>query len=409
MEYQYYSTDSIGKSFFKDYISDEGLNINNMTITTIIDYLKSRNISNILILNHKDENYTQEYSKIYKNYFISYPIPSKCKLILFFDDNNKFLSYISFRPKDPLIHYSIASSFFTILQENINYSYKKYVITCGKINPLEYLRSNISKIDNIIKKEKIDKNQLEKVYNGFYFYQPSWEMDSCLIGALKILLDNFSSRFLTEKINETMIELTEKIIEQPGNNIMTLSPSGFFTQNILNILKGYNLDYNYFAKSNEKNEDKKIINFIYYYIESQIPVLISTKNHSYVIIGHDLFLKRKFKINEDYQFSDPSLFIENFIILDPATGIFILKSIDDLLNEICEIIIPLPKEVNAFGEHVHQISQGFFMKEYNYITLNNNIKYISYFENYIQKFIKEGLFRIVNSDGIVDKIKKIKE
>jgi len=124
---------------------------------------------------------------------------------------------------------------------------------------------------------------------------------------------------------------------------------------------------------------------IYKYVESNIPAIVSTDHHTYVIVGHTFnptYLPPLEPFNGKYYSS--VMWIDNFVKHDDAAGPYLLLPTSNLVSTIENIIIPLPSGINMPGE---------LAEVYSYDLLNRLPEFFEE-KSDAKKMINQGLAEI---------------
>lgn len=192
----------------------------------------------------------------------------------------------------------------------------------------------------------------------------------------------------------------------------TIPTRGLMVYQMINALNNMGYSPELFSKPSEREyhdseqyeSEKKTwdpVGFIYDYIESRIPVLVSAPGHVVTIIGHmftpnpiclkEKIERKKEKFEKDIKNSGSSkeklifsskLFVNGFIIQDDSSGPYRILPIDETVNiegmngllplhgcahksvkNIEHIIVPLPEKIYLLGSEAYLIAEKFLSSE----------------------------------------------
>ncbi|MBI5374186.1 MAG: hypothetical protein HZA77_02055 [Candidatus Schekmanbacteria bacterium] len=166
----------------------------------------------------------------------------------------------------------------------------------------------------------------------------------------------------------------------------TLPSEGLMFYSMFNALD--NMGYSPICFTKDDGEDGKWnpVESIYKYIESCIPVIATSPDHAFVIIGHTFSPKRKFKIKQDpndLNIVSSHNWVDAFIIHDDQLGPYRLLPVSKkdknqlikngfgeflpppdwsygTVDDIDGILVPLPAKAYILGEHLDDIINNLF-------------------------------------------------
>lgn len=291
---------------------------------------------NLVVLEEKyfDEEYYSEYRCFYSSLFQDYP-PYTSRLHFLKEKKAKktvdYLGYCVIRPTES--NKICETMLFPPSEES---KFPLTFVLCVAEYPVEFREERVSIL-------------------AAPFIEPDGNVGVCAQAAIWMVSRYMSRRFGTR--HYTLNEITER-----ANRYITLGrpiPSpGLDSRQILQALglMGYSpLMYNF---RRPQPPIFTVSNVTYKYVESELPVLCQTEDHIFPIIGHTFDEKAEIKepLSEEFAVHRSVEWIDNFIChngWDHKTfGPYVSISKKELDDEIDQIYVPIPFDVNIKGEEV---------------------------------------------------------
>jgi hypothetical protein len=332
--------------------------------TQIFELLTFLKCSTIVVeKNYTDRDYKAEFTALYAKRF--YTPPPRCIRLHFFSESlssEKFLEEIDRLDNASYLGYCVVrpTEFNRVGRTIIKLS------TSPLPNPQRPNKAYITchaefEVNILGRRFKI---------SGFPFIQQDTQVGVCAHAALWMISRYMSVLGYCHEFLPSDINILAKAHQPRGRTYP--AEQGLVTVQMLDALHGMGLSAIHYNRNNlpenicehiklpaGETDDlvsKKMGDLIYRYIESRLPVLLTTKDHAVVALGHTLQSKPQVPNNIDQ--------IPSFIVNDDGRGpyvelpVFRKAGIKHCLDDVVDIIAILPGAVMLTGEYAEESARS---------------------------------------------------